>query len=129
MLGWEELTALADKAYRMSADKNACFIFGENYGHAGAITVIGKKYKLPEALSFSESFQYWIPERFDPDITSIVYINDDEPGEDLKTLFRKITVVGRISNPDAREFGTTVYLIEEPVRSFNSFWSERIKQQ
>jgi hypothetical protein len=129
MLGWEELTSLADKAYRMAADRNACFIFGENYGQAGAITVIGKKYNLPEALSFHESFQYWIPERFDPDITSMVYINSDEPGEDLKKLFRKITVVGSISNPDAREFGTTVYLLGEPVISFNSVWSERLKQQ
>lgn len=128
MLGWEELTSLADKAFSMAEDRNACFIYGENYGQAGAISVIGKKYKLPEALSFNESFQYWIPERFDPDIKTVVYINDDEPGDDVKTVFRKITVVGSISNPHAREFGTTVYLLEEPAGSFNSFWSERVKQ-
>ena len=124
MLGWEELTSVADSAYRMVRDKEACFIYGENYGQAGAITVIGKKYGLPEAISFSESFQYWQPEKFDPDITSIVYIND-EPGEDIKTLFSKITRVGSISNPHSREFGTAVYLCEDPVRSFNEFWAER----
>ena len=99
-------------------DKKACFIYCENYGQAGAITIIGKKYGLPEAVSFSESFRYWIPEQFDPDITSFIYIND-ELGEDVKNLFRKITNVGRISNPDAREFGTTVYLCQDPVMSFN----------
>ena len=62
MLGWEEMTALADKAYQMMADKKSAFIYGENYGQAGAITVIGKKYGLPEAISFNESFQYWAPE-------------------------------------------------------------------
>ncbi|MBI5010565.1 MAG: glycosyltransferase family 39 protein [Bacteroidia bacterium] len=124
MLGWEELTAVADSAYRMVRDKDACFIYGENYGQAGAITVIGKKYGLPEALSFSESFQYWLPERFDPDITSIIYIND-EPGDDIKALFSKITRVGSITNPHAREYGTAVYLCEDPTRSFNEVWAQR----
>jgi hypothetical protein len=126
MLGWEELTSITDKAYRTVKDKKACIIYGENYGQAGAITVIGKKYGLPEAISFSESFQYWIPRQFDPDITSLIYIND-EPGEDIRTLFSKITLVGSISNPHAREYGTAVYLCEEPVRSFNQFWGERIR--
>jgi hypothetical protein len=49
-------------------------------------------------------------------------------GEDVKLLFGKITVIGSISNPDAREFGTTVYLCEEPGSSFNEFWTERIKE-
>jgi hypothetical protein len=124
MLGWEELTSLANKAWQMIPDKRSAFIYGENYGQAGAITVIGKKYGLPEAVSFSESFMYWFPEKFDPDITSMVYIND-EPGEDIQQLFRKITKIGSITNPDAREYGTAVYLCEDPVRSFNEFWIER----
>jgi hypothetical protein len=128
MLGWEELTSLADKAFQMIGDKKAAFIYGENYGQAGAITVIGKKFGLPEAISFNESFQYWLPGQFDPDIKSMVYIND-EPGDDVKTLFRKITLIGRISNPDAREYGTGVFLCEEPEGSFNKLWKERIKEQ
>ena len=107
MLGWEEMTALAAKAYRMIGDKESAFIYAENYGEAGAITVIGKKYGLPEAVSFNESFQYWAPMQFNPDIKSVIYIND-EPGDDIKALFRKITLVGRISNPDAREYGIGV---------------------
>jgi hypothetical protein len=127
MLGWEELTSLTYKAYQMIGDKKAAFIYAENYGQAGAITVTGKKYGLPEAVSFSESFQYWIPMQFNPDIISFIYIND-EPGEDVKALFRKITLVGRISNPDAREYGTGVYLCEEPAGSFNEFWKARLKE-
>ena len=109
----------------MINDKKSCFIYCENYGQAGAITVIGKKYGLPEAVSFNESFQYWIPQRFDPDIRSLIYIND-ELGEDVRAIFKKITKVGSITNPDAREYGTQVYLCEEPVSSFNKFWTERV---
>lgn len=127
MLGWEELASLANKAYQMVPDRKSCFIYCENYGQAGAITIIGKKYKLPEAVCFSESFRYWIPVKFDPDITSFIYIND-ELGEDVNKLFRKITNIGSISNPDAREFGTTVYLCQDPVMSFNWFWTERLNR-
>jgi hypothetical protein len=129
MLGWEELTQAALKAYNMIDNKKAAFIYGDNYGEASAISVIGQKYGLPEALSFSESYQYWLPKHFDPDITSIVYINYDPPGEDIKSLFRKIYIVGSITNPDAREYGTTVYLCQEPVISFNKFWAERLKRK
>jgi hypothetical protein len=127
MLGWEELTAVTSKAWQMVNDRNACFIYCENYGQAGAITVIGKKYGLPEAVSFNESFLYWFPEKFDPDIKSFIYIND-ELGDDVAALFGKITNVGSIANPDAREYGTTVYLCEDPVRSFNEFWIERTEE-
>jgi hypothetical protein len=128
MLGWDELTAIANKAYQMVPDKKTCFIYCENYGQAGAITIIGKKYNLPEAVCFSESFRYWIPLKFDPDPTVLIYINTEEPGEDVKMLFRKITKIGSISNSYAREFGTSVYLCEDPVRSFNEFWAARIKE-
>ncbi len=127
MLGWEELTGIAAEAWNMIEEKNSAFIYCENYGQAGAVTIIGKKYGLPEAISFHESFRYWIPLVFKPDITSVVYINE-EMGEDVKQFFGKITEVGRISNPLARELGTTVWLLEEPGGSFNIFWLERVKQ-
>lgn len=127
MLGWEEMASLAGKVYQGITDKKAAFIYCENYGEAGAITVIGKKSGLPEAVSFNESFQYWIPGQFDPDIKSMIYINR-EPGEDVKIFFRKITLVGRVSNHDAREFGTGVYLCEDPAGSFNEFWKSRVKE-
>jgi len=128
MLGWEELTLITSKAWQMIPDKKAAIIYGENYGQVGAITIIGKKYELPEAISFHESFMYWLPEQFNPDIKSVIYINDELPDEDVNELFAKITRVGSITNPDAREFGTMVYLCEDPVRSFNDFWTERITE-
>lgn len=127
MLGWEELASITNEAWQMIPDKSAAFIYCENYGQAGAITVIGKKYGLPEAVCFSESFLYWIPDNFDPDITSAIYIND-EMGDDVRQLFRKITVAGSISNPDAREYGTNVYLCQDPSGSFNNFWAQRLKE-
>ncbi len=126
MIGWEELTSITNKAYQMINNKKASFIYCENYGQAGAITIIGKQYGLPDPVSFNESFRYWIPKKFDPDITSFIYIND-ELGKDVQLEFNKITLVGKISNPDAREYGTQVYLCEEPTGSFNEFWKKRLE--
>ncbi len=127
MIGWEQLTRVADSAWMMIDDKKAAFIYGENYGHASAITVIGKKYGLPEAICFSESYRYWFPHEFNPDITSLVYINNTAPGDDVKLLFRKITRIGGITDRNSRESGTSVYLCQDPVDSFNKFWKIRIK--
>jgi hypothetical protein len=68
---------------------------------------------------------YWFPRQFDPDITSIVYINYEKPGEDVRALFKKITKIGSITNTHSREYGTSVYLCQEPVQSFNLFWKIR----
>jgi hypothetical protein len=127
MIGWEELTAITARAYNSIEDKNTGIIYGENYGHAGAITIIGKKYRLPEAVCFNESFRYWVPQKFDPDIKSFIYING-RLGNDIQKLFNKITLVGMISNPDSREYGTKVYLCEDPNSSFNEFWKRRLER-
>ena len=128
MLGWEELTSITKKAWQMVQNKNSSIIYAENYGQAGAICVIGKRYNLPNALSFSDNFRFWLPKSFSTEITEVIYIND-EVGEDVRELFMDIQEVGKISNPLAREFGTTVYLCRNPKRSFNKFWEEVINRQ
>lgn len=124
MIGWEVFAMLTDSAYSLIEDKSAALIYAENYGQAGAVTIIGKKYGLPEAVSFHESFRYWFPREFPVEIKSLVYINHTL-GEDVEELFANIRLIGKITDPDAREYGAAVYLCEEPVTSFNDFWRER----
>lgn len=127
-LGWEELTQITVKAYALVPDKSKALIYAENYGQAGAIALIGKKYGLPEPVSFHESFVYWVPKIFDPDIEYFIYIND-ELGEDVQKAFDNIQVVGKISNKNAREYGTGVYLCTRPKASFNKLWTAVLKQK
>lgn len=127
MLGWDELAEMAAKAYSQIDDQDASLIYCENYGEAGAITILGKKFGLPAPVSFSESFLYWAPRDFKTEITSVIYIND-EMGKDVDALFADIQIVGSISNPLAREYGTSVYLCRKPVRNFNAFWRDRVKE-
>jgi hypothetical protein len=127
MLGWEEMAAITAKAYDSVTDKNATMIYAENYGQAGTIMVIGKKYGLPEPTCFCESFFYWAPRRLDREITSFIYINDTL-GDDVRPLFRDCRMVGRVSDTLARENGTQVWLCREPASSFKAFWERRVPQ-
>lgn len=126
-LGWEELTRIAGEAYRQIPDKSRAIIYCENYGQAGAIAILGKKQNLPHPVSFNESFLYWAPKEFHPDIEYLVYIND-EVGDDINELFTEIRLVGKISNIHAREYGTAVYLCMQPAGSFNEIWKNALKQ-
>jgi hypothetical protein len=127
MMGWYEIADLAKIAYEEAPDKSLTAIFGENYGIAGAVSLIGKKHGLPEALSFSDTYEYWVPERFDPEIQTLVYIND-ELGSDVEELFADIKLIGQVDDPLSRQYGVQVYLCNEPRRSFNAFWQETLER-
>jgi hypothetical protein len=127
MLGWDELAAITAKAYEQVQDKSATMIYAENYGEAGAIMVLGKKYNLPEPVCFSESFFYWFPKNPEYEITNLIYING-ELGEDINKLFADCRLIGKIKNPLAREFGVGVWLCTGPHSSFNEFWRQRVPQ-
>jgi len=127
MLGWEELAAITNKAWQQVEQKEQCLIYAENYGQAGAVTILGKKFSLPEALSFSDNFRYWLPKTFDREIQELIYINH-ELGDDIRQLFEDITEIGRLTDPLARESGVRVYLCKKPRQSFNQFWTSRTRE-
>ena len=132
MLGWNEITEKTDAAWNQVNDKNKSFIFCANYGQAGAISVIGKKYGLPEPLSFSESFQYWLPRKFNNEISEVVYVIGTDALEsgnfrDMKNFFGEMIEIGTVKNSLAIEFGTKIYLFKNPKSDFNEFWEDQIK--
>jgi len=127
MLGWDELAAITNKAWQKVEHKGACLIYAENYGQAGAITILGKRYNLPEALSFSDNFRYWLPKTFEREMVELIYINH-EMGADVKELFEDITEVGHLTNPLAREHGVKVFLCKKPKKSFNQFWASKVEE-
>ena len=64
-------------------------IYAENYGQAGAIDHFGKKYDLPPVHSFSDAYQYWLPDSVTQKTKFLIYIND-ELGEDMPGFFEEI---------------------------------------
>ena len=61
MFGWEEQVKLVASLYQSlpAKDKENCVIWAKNYGEAGAIEIIGKKYGLPNPICSNGSFWLW----------------------------------------------------------------------
>ena len=130
MLGWTEIQALAVKAAH-SVPTGTYMIYGENYGQTGAVEhFLHASNLLPNVavVSFSDSYRLWAPDSISPDIQTLIYINDEDPGEDLQSLFADIQLVGRVENPLARETGAGVWLCRAPRGSMAGFWAERAKE-
>jgi len=128
MIGWEELGKLAADAYhRLSAEeRERCAIYAENYGQAGAIKYHGRKYGLPEPVSFDDNFLLWAPDSLE-NLLAFIYVND-EFGEDIQHFFAEVTLAGQLSNPYAREYGLGVYLCKHPKPELGEFYSEKVRQ-
>jgi hypothetical protein len=72
MHGWPELTAAVARVYQKlsPAEQRTALVYGDNYGLASAVDVLGPALGLPERLGISGHNQYWIwgvpPGRGDP---------------------------------------------------------------
>ncbi|MEZ4898706.1 MAG: glycosyltransferase family 39 protein [Saprospiraceae bacterium] len=125
MLGWDELARVTHQAYVLAGGPEKTMIYAENYGEAGAVAIIGHELGLPEPVSFHESYLYWAPREIPENVHSLIYIND-ELGEDVEAFFGQVDSIGQITNPLAREFGTTVYLCREPSAPLQKLWQSAL---
>jgi hypothetical protein len=128
MIGWEELANNVIKLYTALPveEQSKCYIYGENYGQAGAIRYYGIRSGLPEPISFHGGFIFWAPENVD-DIKYLIYINDEIEG--IKDYFEEIERYNGITNPYARESGLPVYLCRNPNPNFTKLYKDRLKEE
>ena len=111
MLGWRELTEKVSLAYQqLPAEKRQhTIILCDNYGQAGAINYYGAN-ALPRALSEEASYLLWLPQSLA--FRNVILVGDIPSAEDQQQ-FKKIRLIGKISNPYAREKGTSILVLED----------------
>jgi hypothetical protein len=126
MTGWKELADNVGKFYSQLPDsvKSNCGIYAENYGQAGALLFYGKKYDLPDPVSFGDNFLLWAPDSLH--LSSLIYVNS-EIG-DINKLFKSYKEVYRISNPYFRENGLKIFYCTEPSEKLPVFYSAKVKK-
>jgi hypothetical protein len=122
MNGWEKLTSIVAETY-YSLDENErknCTIFGErNYGYAGAIYFYGRKYNLPEAITFHESYVFWAPDSIPEG--PMIYIFRDK--NNLDELFNEVTMTGSVNDKFFREDRLKVFLCRSPKKDIRKEYS------
>lgn len=95
--GWENMVAQVAAAYhKLPPDVRAkTAIFGNNYGQAGAIDLLGPKYGLPPAISGHQSYFLWGPRDYTGE--SIIVMGGNE--DDLKRHCRSVQKVAHVYHP------------------------------
>lgn len=126
MTGWQELGGIVARTYlHLSPEEQArCRIYAENYGQAGAIRYYGRRFGLPEPVSFSDNFLLWAPDSIRGDI--LIYVNDEV--EEISYFFSDVRLAGTIGDPHARESGLQVYLCRGPRNRFDDFYHAKVAE-
>jgi len=102
MHGWQEMAANVANAYAsLSAEeKEKCVVYGQNYGHAAAIDVLGRKHGLPRAISGHNSYWLWGPGQWTGEV--IIVIGGDQ--HEMARVFRSVVQAGTTDAPYAMPY-------------------------
>jgi hypothetical protein len=117
MIGWQELADATGRAWQREPDKSTAAIYAETYGQAGAIEHLGKPYGVPQVISFSDNYRYWLPDSLPANFKTLYYVND-ELGDDMPGFFEKIEKVWELDMPLSRQHGDQLYRCEGPTPAF-----------
>jgi len=107
--GWEEIVAETAQAWNRlaPAERSACGIFAQDYGQAGAIDFLGRRYGLPPALSGHQTYFLWGPRGYNG---SCMIVLDDSRAS-LERLWEHVKYVGTSAdNPYALERKIDVFI-------------------
>jgi len=130
MQGWKEMAALADKAYEKVKDKSALLVRADNYGQAGAVNYYSK-HKDINAVSYNADYLYWF--KMEKPIKDLILIRewDDEDPQRKKEqpFFGRITKIGEVKNKFSREYGASVFLLEDANIDVNRVIKSEIEDE
>jgi hypothetical protein len=124
--GWEEIVAETAVAWnRLSEDERkdeACGIFAQDYGQAGAIDFLGRRYGLPRSLSGHQTWFLWGPRGYSGNCMIVL----DDRRQRLEQLWDQVEYVGQSAdNPYALEKQIDVFICRGPkFGSFTQLWPQ-----
>lgn len=121
MLGWN---AMVDQVHRITknSNKDSLVIFCQNYGEAGAVEIIGKKYKLNHVISLHDNFYYWSASKNLGNVKELLLVTRSPYSKSVTNCFKKVELVGQFRDLYAKEDMTVFYLFSQPTTPFNGYW-------
>lgn len=106
--GWEEMVATVAKAWSRipPGERSDCGIFAQDYGQAGAVDFLGRRYGLPPALSGHQTYFLWGPRGYSGNCLIVL----DDRKETLEQKFERVEYVGMSDNPYALERHVPIFI-------------------
>jgi hypothetical protein len=127
MQGWRELAQKTDSAYATLKDKEHTLVLCDNYGQAGAINYYSR-YKSMQAVSMNADYINWFP--LQKEIRNVILVQEitdtDKERQRERALFEQVSKRGEVTNPFAREYGTSIYALEGARVSINAILQQEI---
>lgn len=102
MHGWPELAATVAEVYHAlpAADRARACVFGQNYGEAAAIDVLGRPLGLPPAISGHNSYFLWGPRGCTGEV--VIVIGSDR--ERQEEVFASVELAARTACDDCMPY-------------------------
>jgi 4-amino-4-deoxy-L-arabinose transferase-like glycosyltransferase len=120
--GWQEIVDETAIAWNRipSEDRKDCGIFAQDYGQAGAIDFLGRRYGLPASLSGHQTWFLWGPRDYSGDCMIVLV----DSRQNLEQLWRHVDFVGTSApNPYALEQQIDVYICRgKKFDSLSALW-------
>jgi hypothetical protein len=115
MLGWKEMAAVVDSTF--DGINSNTLVLCDNYGEAGAINYY-TRHKNVNAVSFNADYINWFSLK---NIISNIILVTEKDGSlpYYAPQFHNVKFMGTVNNKFAREYGTNIYLLENPKFSIN----------
>lgn len=110
MLGWKELAQKVDKEYSRLSKSGNTLVLCDNYGQAGAINYYSKE--GIKAVSFNADYINWFD--LSKKYKNLIRIKNRSEDELKETgpFFEYAVIADSVTNPYARESGTTIFSFE-----------------
>ncbi|MFZ1009598.1 MAG: glycosyltransferase family 39 protein [Candidatus Sulfotelmatobacter sp.] len=122
--GWQEIVDETAVAWNRipEADRADCGIFAQDYGQAGAIDFLGRRYGLPRSLSGHQTWFLWGPRGYSGNCMIVL----DDRRERLGQLWDHVEYVGTSAdNPYALEKRIDVFICRgAKFGTFAQLWPE-----
>jgi hypothetical protein len=122
--GWQDLADKVGRIYNALPPEERAMtgIYGQNYGDAGAIDILGRKYGLPHAISGHQNYWIWGPRGYTGE--EMIIITDATP-EDMAKLYASCEVADRMDNPYSMPYERRpIYLCRGRKATYEADWKE-----
>jgi len=125
MFGWDEMAEKAAKAYAMltPAEQARCVFFGQNYGEAGALDVLGPRHGLPagRVLSGHNAYWMWGARGLPTDVVIVLGSNREDNAEFFEQVDQVDTIRCDRCMPYERDLG--VFIGRRPKVDLAAAWA------
>jgi 4-amino-4-deoxy-L-arabinose transferase-like glycosyltransferase len=122
--GWQELAEKVGRIYNSlpPQERAVTGIFGQNYGEAGAIDVLGGKYGLPQAISSHQNFWIWGPRGY---TGAEMIVITDASMEEMLARYESCEVADKMDHPYSMPYERRpIYLCRGRKQPYAADWNK-----